>query len=248
MSNLIPKLRRLRYAVESSGLSRTLLDVAGHALNSVGQRLSYQAEHDHAFDQRFGTNTAGKVATSELGIADQQRQEQAILYLPSPEPVTRWMLDHVGLDHSACSFVDLGCGKGRVVLVAAQYPFRRVLGVDISRELSEIARRNVESFPARARRCADIQILNGDATTVDFPDTDLLLHLYHPFGSEVTAGVLRQLEASIGKRPRRVTVAYLLYTGAVPEVREVFARFPWLKETRYEPSLLGHYDWLFFSG
>jgi SAM-dependent methyltransferase len=209
--------------------------------------LTYRAERDRSFDRRFGTDTGGKVATGDLGISDAERQEQAILYLPSPAPVTRWMLENVGLDHREYSFVDLGCGKGRVVLCAAAYPFKRVVGVDISESLVQIARRNVDIFPARARRCDDVQVLNADATTLDFPETNILLHLYHPFESEVTAAVLGRLEQSLAQKPRRVVIAYLLYTAAVPGVREVFGRFPWLKETRYEHSLLGNYDWLFFS-
>ena len=73
------------------------------------------------------------------------------------------------------------------------------------------------------------------------------MHLYHPFAPEVTCAVLRRLEASLEARPRKLRIAYLLFTAAVPSVREALSRFPWLRETRYEPSLLGHYDWLFFS-
>lgn len=240
MENLVPKLKSFRYSAASAGWRRTLMDVASHA-------LAYRADRDRSFDQQFGTDTEGKVEPAALGIEDESRREQAILYLPSPAPVTRWMLEHVGLDHREFSFVDLGCGKGRVILVAAQYPFHRVIGVDISPALTQIARRNVELFPARARRCADVEVRNADVTTFDFPETNVLLHFYHPFGGEVTSAVLARLEESLRARPRRVEVAYLLYSGAVPEVRSVFAHFPWLKEVRYEHSLLGQYDWLFFS-
>ena len=246
-SKLPPKLRRLSYSLASRGLSRTVLDVAGMLINALGNKTGYNAEHDQAFDRRFGTDTAGKVESKELGYVDKERQEQAILYLPSPARVTRWMLDNIGIDHSQYSFVDLGCGKGRVVLGAAQYPFQSVLGVDLSMALTEVASRNVSIFPASARKCGDVRILNVDATQVDYPDTNLLLHLYHPFDANVTAAVLRNLEASLAGKPRQVRIAYLLYTSAVPATREAFARFPWLRETQFVPSLLGHYDWLFYS-
>lgn len=240
MGKLVSNLKSLKYSVASAGLRRTLLDVASHA-------MSYRADRDRSFDRRYKTETAGKVDTSALGIEDPNRRESAILYLPSPARVTRWMLDHIGVEHSEYSFVDLGCGKGRVVLIAAQYPFQRVIGVDISEELAAIAQRNVASFPSHLRRCESVEIRNADATSVDFPDSPVLLHLYHPFGGDVTAAVLARLEATLESRPRRAAVAYLVYSGAVSEVREVFARFPWLRETRYEHSLLGNYDWLFFS-
>jgi SAM-dependent methyltransferase len=238
MENLLPKLRRLKFSIESTGLKRTLADV----LNNVTE---YRADRDLEFDRRFRTDTAGMVNTADLGIEDDQRREEAILYLPSPVRVTRWMLDHVGIDPKEFVFVDLGCGKGRVVLTAAQYPFQRVVGVELSRPLSEIARRNAASFSAK--RCQDIVIENTDAAGFDFPAADTLLHLYHPFQPEVTAAVLARLQDSLAARPRRIVVAYLLYSAAVPAVRDVFARFPWLRETRYENSLFGRYDWLFFS-
>ncbi len=247
MADLATKLSRLNYSLASRGLSRTVLDVAGMLVSSVGKKTAYQAEHDDGFDRRFGTDTAGKVESKELGYADSERQEQAILYLPSPERVTRWMLDNIGIDHRQYSFVDLGCGKGRVVLGAAQYPFQSALGVDLSEALTEIARRNVEIFPASSRKCSDVRILTLDATRIDYPDTNLLLHFYHPFDADVTAAVLRNLEASLARNPRQVRITYLLYTSALPATREAFARFPWLRETRFVPSLLGQYDWLFYS-
>lgn len=241
------KLRRVTYSVASRGVTRTALDLVGMLIKAVGDRTQYQAEQDHAFDRQYGTDTAGKVESKELGYADKERQEQAVLYLPSPERVTRWMLDNIGIQHSDYSFLDLGCGKGRVVLGAAQYPFQSAIGVDLSRSLTEIASRNTSVFPASARKCDDVHILNVDATKVDYPPTNLLLHLYHPFDAGVTVAVLRNLETSLAAEPRQVRIAYLLYTGAVPATREAFAQFSWLRETQYVPSLLGHYDWLFYS-
>lgn len=237
--NVLSKLRRLRYSIESTGLPRVLMDVGSHV-------LSYRPEADRSFDSRYGTDTSGKVETARLGIADTELREHAILYLPSPERVTRWMLDNVGVEPRDCSFVDLGCGKGRVLLVAAQRPFQAVIGVDLSPELVAIARRNVEHFADRAR-CGEIRVHSADATSFQFPETDLLIHLYHPFEPEITARLLCHLQSAVSERPRRVTIAYLLYSGALSAVREVFARHSWLSEKRYEPSLFGNYDWLFFS-
>jgi SAM-dependent methyltransferase len=242
--HVLHKLRRIRYSIASTGVRRVLMDVATQVAT---QTLAYSPQRDRSFDREFGTDTGGMVQPTELGIADASLREQAILYLPSPARVTRWMLDNIGIDHAAFSFVDLGCGKGRVLLVASEYPFRKALGVDISAELTEIARRNADLYRPRARRCEDIEVRHGDATLVDFPDGNILLHLYHPFEPAVTAAVLRRLEQSVKAKPRRVEVAYLLYTSAVPPVREVFAQHPWLRQTRYEQSVPGTYDWLFFT-
>jgi SAM-dependent methyltransferase len=234
------KLRRIQYSIASTGLRRGLADTATLL-------LAYHPDRDHSFDQPFGTDTAGSVQPAQLGIEDANTREQAILYLPSPPRVTRWMLDNIGVDHRDASFVDLGCGKGRVLLIASEYPFRRIIGVEISPQLSAIARQNIARYQPTSRRCRDVEVHTGDATTFDFPDTPLLIHLYHPFEPSITEAVLTRLQHSIEATPRPITIAYLLYTAALEPVQAVFARFPWLRQRRYEQSVLGQYNWLFYS-
>jgi SAM-dependent methyltransferase len=236
---MLQRLRRLRHSIASSGLRRTLSDIAIQA-------LAYSPEHDASFDSQFGTDTAGAVQTADLGIDDPTLREKAILYLPSPPSVTRWALKNAGIRHAECSFVDLGCGKGRVLLLASEFGFRKVVGVEISAELCEVARRNAEVFRPPSRK-SQIEVQNADATRFDFPETDLLVHMYHPFDPEITVKVFEHLGQSLAVKPRRVVVAYLLYTAAVPAVQAGFARIPWLKRARYEHSVTGQYDWLFYT-
>ncbi len=234
------KLRRIKFSIASTGLRRGLADTATLL-------LSYSPERDPDFDAKYGTDTSGSVQPAELGITDAAVRDQAILYLPSPTRVTRWMLDNIGIDHREFSCVDLGCGKGRVLLVSSDYPFRRIVGVEISPQLTAIARRNVERYQPPSRRCRDVTVENADATRFAFPDTNLLIHLYHPFEPAITTAVLTQLQASLEANPRKVVIAYLLYTAAVEPVEAAFARFPWLTRRRYEQSVLGQYNWLFYS-
>lgn len=234
------KLQRIRHSIASRGVRRSVADL----LTLV---LAYKPERDLTFDRRFGTDTAGSVASTELGIADAQVREQAILYLPSPPDVTRWMLRHVDITPSQCTFVDLGCGKGRVVLVASEWPFKRIVGVEISQALVDVARNNARRVREAEPSRTPIEVECVDAATCVFPDGDLLVHLYHPFEADLLAKVLARLEASWHAQPRRIVVAYLLYAAAVDTVRAVFARHPWLSPRAHEASILGQYDWLFFS-
>jgi SAM-dependent methyltransferase len=239
VQTLINRLRRIRYSIASSGFGRTAADIAIQA-------LSYSADRDSSFDRTFGTDTSGSVQPEDLGIDDLRLREKAILYLPSPPGVTRWMLENAGIDPAEFSFVDLGCGKGRVLLLASQLPFRQVIGVDISAELCGIARRNAAVFLPHSRG-SRISVQNADATRFVFPDTDLLVHLYHPFDPGLTLQIFESLGRALEKKPRRVVVAYLLYTAAVPAVEAAFQRIPWLTRTRYEHSVTGQYDYLFYG-
>src|SRR4051794_29105807 len=98
------RLRRIRDTSQSLGWRR-----AGHE-TPTGRR-PYDPAEDLSFDERHGTDTAGSVEPEHLGILDDTAREQAILYLPSPLRVTRWMLDNVGVEPAERTFVDLGCGK-----------------------------------------------------------------------------------------------------------------------------------------
>jgi SAM-dependent methyltransferase len=236
----VHKLRRVRYSIASTGLRSTLADLAS-------LWLAYDAEQDRSFDDAYGTDTAGSVQPEDLGIDDDDTREHAIRYLPSPTRVTRWMLDNIGVDPAEYSFVDLGCGKGRVILVASERPFQRIIGVEISPELSAIARANVARYTPPTRRCQQVDVVNGDATTVDYPDSNIVLHLYHPFEPEVLRKALANLEVSWKAAPRRVVVAYLLYASAHEAVTNVFSEFGWLRLTRDEESVGGEYNWLFYS-
>ena len=182
-------LQRIRFSVESLGPRRAAIEL-------LPKHRTYEAAADRTFDERHGTDTAGKVEPADLGIDDGVSRDAAILYLPSPLRVTNWMLDRTGVEPTTTTFVDLGCGKGRVVLAAARRPFRRVVGVEISSELAAIARANIEGYRPPPPLLAPIDVVEADVTRIDLPDGDLLVHLYHPFETPVTEIVLDRLESS----------------------------------------------------
>jgi SAM-dependent methyltransferase len=231
-------LRRVRFSVETLGLRRAALEL-------LPRHRPYEPAEDRSFDERHGTDTAGSVAPEQLGIEAGRSRDAAILYLPSPRRVTDWMLDRAGVMPASTTFVDLGCGKGRVLLVAAARPFERVVGIEISTDLVAIARANVARYRPPPVPQAPIDIVHGDVTAVDLPQGDLLVHLYHPFETPVTAAVLDRLAPSAADRS--VTIAYLAYTEAVPRVRALLDGTGWLHEVRYEQSVRGHYNWLLFG-
>ena len=87
-----------------------------------------------------------------------------------------------------------------MLLVAAQRPFRRVVGIEVSEQLADLAADNAERYVGPPPREAGIDVVTADATTVDLPATDLLIHAYHPFGTAILAGVLARLDASLATR------------------------------------------------
>lgn len=119
-------------------------------------------------------------------------------------------------------FVDLGSGKGRVVLAAARYPFGRVIGVEIAESLNEVARENV-SAARRKLRCEHIELVTADVTQWQFPQDVNYVYMFNPVEGEAFARVVANLADSVRDHPREVTVIYANPRGA--DVLETSAPF-----------------------
>jgi SAM-dependent methyltransferase len=121
--------------------------------------------------------------------------EFATHYEATPVADAERLLDASPLAPERCTFVDVGSGMGRVVLLASQRPFRQIVGVEISPALHEIARENRARFPAADVRCRDLRLVRSDAASFTFPRGDLVVYLYNPFRSEVFEPLLDGLLA-----------------------------------------------------
>lgn len=116
-------------------------------------------------------------------------------------------------------FLDYGCGKGRVLAQAARgYPFGRVLGVEISAELAEVARANLVRARSGAR-VADDDVVVADAASWPLPDDVTYVYMYRPFTGKVFETVIGRIIESLERRPRRLTLIYVY-----PELEEVILR------------------------
>jgi predicted RNA methylase len=151
------------------------------------------------FDEQYRVETAGEISLFQLDIAS-RHESAATNYQPSPWEVCGELLASLPIYYEDFTFIDLGAGKGRVLLVGSRFPFKRIIGVEFARELVQTARRNIESFGCRA------EVVHGDAADYRFPFDNLVVYMYNPFGPEVLRPVLGSLrEISAGRE------VYLLY-------------------------------------
>jgi tRNA G46 methylase TrmB len=104
------------------------------------------------FDKRFAVDTAGHVTVEELDITNNQK-EQAILYQPTAAVTFGLVLSELPINYGDYVFVDYGSGKGQALIMAAFFPFKRVVGVEISYKLHLIAQNNIKRFRARMVKC-----------------------------------------------------------------------------------------------
>jgi SAM-dependent methyltransferase len=131
--------------------------------------------------------------------------EFATHYEATPVADAERLLDASPLAAERASFVDVGSGMGRVVLLASPRPFRQITGVEISPALHEIARDNWGRFPTTRVRCRDVRFVRADAASFAFPPGDLVVYLYNPFRAEVLEPVL---DALLGPAERDVVLVY----------------------------------------
>jgi SAM-dependent methyltransferase len=125
-------------------------------------------------------------------------------YEPSPPRLVDEVLAALPVEPQALTFVDLGSGKGRVVLLASRHPFRAVVGIEHRATLHAGADHNRQIFERSGEVRSPIHLLCGDAAQHPLPEGPLLVWLFNPFGSDVLHALAQRL-----KRPG-VYVAYLL--------------------------------------
>lgn len=208
----------VRANLQMFGVLRTIGDLIGYL---------FTAPPRDRFDRRYGVATAGNVATTAAGITDAAALADAIRYVPISEQVMRHVLAGVArvADPAALSFVDLGCGKGRALVMASQHPFRQILGVELSPHHAELAERNVRSYLARRRRgnvrCDRITVACGNALHCELPAGDLLVFMYRPFKGQVFQGVIDRLHRLREHTGCRVLIAYVC-----PVERAMLERHP----------------------
>jgi hypothetical protein len=118
------------------------------------------------------------------------------------------------LDLHDFTFIDLGSGKGRTLLMASDYPFRLIVGVELLPALQHIAGQNLAQYQSPSQKCFALESVCADATTYTFPNTPLLIYLFNPFPEAVLRRVLQNLSESLRNHPRP---AYLLYYNPVLE-------------------------------
>jgi SAM-dependent methyltransferase len=129
-------------------------------------------------------------------------------YWPTPANVFEDALSGLGIRFEDFTFVDLGSGKGRVVLMASDYPFREIIGVEFSEELNAIAEANICNY-RNPRQSSSVRLCRMDFTLFDFPREPLFVFLYSPSSEVVTKKLAENLGKSLSSHPRPAWVLYI---------------------------------------
>jgi SAM-dependent methyltransferase len=204
----------------AGGIRQTLGDVAETArcygvLAAVGYVFDHvrvgRAERAERFDERHGSATEGKVYPWQLSDLDVTAAVTGDIhpYEAFPARLMRRIIRSLPISSREFAFVDLGSGKGRALLVASEFFFSRIVGVEISRDLNEIAVSNIRHYISTtgARSSHDLHCMN--ASQYEFDDNlPLVVFLFNPFGKETFDTVVSRLEDSLRRSHRDIFVIY----------------------------------------
>jgi hypothetical protein len=129
-------------------------------------------------------------------------------YQPTDPAGFHTMMAAVPVDISGFTFIDLGSGKGRTLMMASEYPFARILGVELLPELNRVACENLRIFKNEKQRCFAMESICSDARVFEFPPESTVLYLFNPLSESGLSTVIGNLEASARNSPRPLVVLY----------------------------------------
>ena len=174
----------------------------------------------HPFDLQHNVDTSGLLYADKLLTGHAHDAASEGYYATAPSlfhgAVSRWQAT-LGESLSPLVppslpdyiFLDLGCGKGRVLMMASDYPFQKITGIELSPKLAKVARRNLAKWMSAPHACRNVTLQIGDVMQLRLPDTPVVLFLFNSFGAEVMSKLLEALAAAAKLRGTPIDLIYL---------------------------------------
>lgn len=191
-------------------------------------RLIIEDRRNRAFDAEHNVETAGEMSLEAAGVGKTEVQRGNTFYRATWERLIRRAIEQLGVDYSRYTFVDYGAGKGKAMFVAADYPFKRIVGVEYAPHLHAITRHNCESFRGATQRCFRLEAFCGDALNYELPAGPVVCFMCNPFDQATLQCVFDAWCERSDAGERDIRILYLNMRN-VREVEGVLAAQTWLR-------------------
>ena len=194
---------------ENSGANIIAGAVIGGALiGAVRKQSSWSRTRARwiAFDALHAVDTGAGAAEQVLEYPSGNNS-----YAPAPWKTLPYVIGLASLPVQGFTFVDIGCGKGKVLLSALQYPFARIAGVEYSPYLCQVAQKNVAAARLLRRRCTNVEITCADAVEYPVPEGPVIFFFANPFTDDLMERMLQNILSSYWTSPRPM---YLIFYAA----------------------------------
>lgn len=167
----------------------------------------------HPFDLEFGVRTSGLVAGRDLKTGHRADRHNTAYFGVAPSVfqsmIVRWRRLKPAAPIDEFTFVDLGAGMGRALLLAAEFPFRAAIGVELNPTLARIGRRNMAVWRKSGRALAPMRMVCRDATEFPLPAGPCVVFLFNPFGAPVLRRILSLWNRNLAGRERQLDILYV---------------------------------------
>jgi SAM-dependent methyltransferase len=202
---------RMRRLLDWRSVGTALREVFTRRVGSIfpGQRAK------HPFDRLHRVDTSGLIYADCLVTGHEHDSQSAGYYATAPSmfrsAMTGWgaTLAGSGFKLSDYTFVDIGCGKGRVVMLASEYGFHEVIGVELNPQLAAVAQKNLTRWMRFPRACRNVEIVHGDALSIAIPDGPVVLYFFNSFEREMVELLLAQLVEVAATRTAPIDLIYV---------------------------------------
>ena len=182
------------------------------------------------WDVLHGVDTCGEIPLSSYDFQSANKTHGLPYHSHHPR-IIRSALAALECQHENYTFIDFGCGKGRVLLVASQFSFRRILGLEFAPPLAEIASRNLNSYRCATQKCCNLEVIFTDVTNFELPREPEVLYFYNPFTVKIMNDVVQNIRDSLQRFPRPLIV---LFSGPMVTRDRGFAGQPQFERLRRE--------------
>lgn len=169
----------------------------------------------------------GRVTLRELGLSP----EKSVGYEATPVNFFHSVLAKLAIDYPRTVFIDFGSGKGRTLLLASHYPFRSIVGVEMSPALCQIALENIKKYAAYHQPASQISVVCRGIDELEYDRSAIsdhvLVYIFNPCSGSVLAAALHKLSRLVAEGVS-ITIVYLN-----PVWLKVLSNASWLKQVRY---------------
>lgn len=157
-------------------------------------------------EKKYGINTTG---ADELFKLEKQGIDisHATIYMPVSYSLLEETFEQLNIK-SLTHFLDIGCGKGRALCVAAHYGFKKATGIDFARKLCEAANENLAITRQRIPELR-YKVINNDAFYFEIPGDVDCIFFFNPFDEIIMSGVVNNIFTSLQSNPRKITIIYV---------------------------------------
>ena len=164
----------------------------------------------HWWDWRHGVHTCGEeiLHLEDVSLSGRESFSHAQFYMPTHPKLVYRILNLLNLQPGRYDFVDFGSGKGRVLLIASEFPFCQVIGVEFDRRLDAMAQENIRRFDG-PRKCHQVLSICMDAVNYEPLARDTIYFLFFPFRKKVMEIVLKHIRESIVRGAHDCFVVYV---------------------------------------